>query len=363
MSPLPALDVRVVDAVTGAPIRGALVTATDVLTGRDPSDLEPAAVATDSSGAARIAAFLGADSQIEVRAKGHARQRRFGPFGGGFRTPNLEFRLTRGATARIRVVDAAGGAIPGERVKWVEGNWSPNDASSHRDACRALDRPDPETSRIADVDGLVVFHHLAPGRHAFHVERRAAFLDGEWTQRDLAEGEDAEIDLQSAARTSLEVRITDAGAPLVGSPVVLLRRSSVSSLLGIAELENPLPPGIDARTDSAGARAFANLDPGAYVLAFAVPGQRSRGCREVLVHDGTNLLVLDLASTALSGRVGRDENRPVAGAKTCARRCVAAHRPACRRRTRSSTDSITRRPSRTKTESSACSDSRSRNRS
>jgi hypothetical protein len=96
---------------------------------------------------------------------------------------------------------------------------------------------------------------------------------------------------------------------------VLLRRSSVDRLLGVAEIENPLPPGIDARMDSLGAHTFANLDPGAYVLAFAVPGQRLRGCREIRLRDGSNVLALDLASTAVSGRVAKDGSRRLARAK------------------------------------------------
>jgi hypothetical protein len=315
MSRLPTLEVRVVDALTGAPISGALVTATDVLFGRDPSDSAPAAVATDSAGRARLSSFVGADSQIGVCAAGHARQRRIGPFGGGFSSPRLEFRLTRGATARIRVVDTAGVAVSGARIEWIEGNWSPNDPSPGRDRLRVLDRPDAQTSRIADSDGLVAFHHLAPGRHAFRVQRWSGNLDGEWTQRELVEGEEADIELHGPSRSTLELRINDAGVPFAGTRVLLMHRSSVGSLLGIADLENPLPPGIDARTDTAGAHAFANLDPGVYVLAFAVPGQRSRGCREVRIREGQNLLTLDLASTALSGRVGKGENHPIAGAR------------------------------------------------
>jgi hypothetical protein len=315
MNPVPALDVRVVDASTRTAVRGALVTAMDSVTGLDASGLQPLAVATDAAGAARVDSFVGSGSAIEICAKGYARQRRFGPFGGGFSTASLEVGLYRGATARIHVLDDAGHAVPGAHVEWIEGLWSPNDLPHKRSSGHVLDRPDPEETRFTDVDGRAEFSHLAPGRHAFRVQRWDRNLDAEWTERELADREVAEIELQSVSRSSLEVRIADAGLHLAGAPAVLLRRSSVDSLLRVAESEYPLPPGIDARLDSAGGHAFWNLDPGTYVLAFAVPGQRVRGCREVKVGIGENVLSLDLAASAVTGRVTMGGKHPVPGAR------------------------------------------------
>jgi len=111
------------------------------------------------------------------------------------------------------------------------------------------------------------------------------------------------------------VRIVDAGAALAGAPAVLLRRASVDSLFAIAAGEIPLPPGIAARLDARGAWTFWNVDPGAYVLAFGVPGQRLRGCREVGVRGGANDFFLDLSRTAVSGTIARDANQPAAAAQ------------------------------------------------
>jgi hypothetical protein len=307
--------VRVVDAITRTAVRGALVTPMDSGTGLDASGLAPLAVATDAAGAARVDSFVGSGSAIEVRARNYARQRRFGPFGGGFSAATVEVGLFRGATARIRVLDDAGHPVPGAHVEWIEGLWSPNDLPRARSTGRVLDRPDPEETRFTDVDGRAEFAHLAPGRHAFRVQRWDRSLDSEWTERDLGDREVAEIDLQSVSRSSLEVRIADAGLPLAGAPLVLLRRSSVDSLLRVAETEYALPPGIDARLDSSGSHAFWNVDPGTYVLAFAVPGQRARGCREVKVGIGANLLSLDLAASAVTGRVTKGGKHEVAGAR------------------------------------------------
>lgn len=314
-NPVPSLAVRVVDAVTRAPLRAALVTALDSSTDLDASGLAPLSVPTDASGAARVDSYAGSGSEIEVQARGYARERRYGPFGGGFSAASVEVGLYRGATARIHVLDDAGHPVPGARVEWIEGLWSPNDLPRSRRTSRVLDRPDPETTRFTGVDGLALFSHLAPGRHAFRVQRWDRSLDGEWTERELADLEVAEIELTSLSRSSLDVRIADAGAPLAGAPVILLRRSSVDSLLRVSRIDDPLPPGIDARLDSAGAHAFWNVDPGTYVLAFAVPGQGLRGCREIKVGAGANVFSLDLAPSALTGRVTKGENVPVAGAR------------------------------------------------
>jgi hypothetical protein len=315
LGPLPALAVHVVDAATGAPLRGAIVTATEISTDRDASDLAPQGIATDAAGEARVCSYVGAGSRVEVRASGYATMRRLGPLGGGFSSPRLEFRLVRGATARVRAVDGEGRVVAGTRIEWIEGDWSPNDVAAFETPRPISERPDPGTSRIADLEGRAVFRHLAPGRHAFRVQHYGDYLDSEWTQRDLRDGEDLEIELQSRARTSLEVRVSDGGIPLAGAPAVLVRRPRGSSLLQLAEVETPLPPGLDAHLDARGTWVFLNVDPGLYALALGVPGQRLRACREVKVREGSNVLLLDLAHTAVAGRVGWTGGRPAGGAE------------------------------------------------
>jgi len=315
MQRLPEVLVRVQDDRTGAPLRGALVTATELPEGGDPSGLEPLAIATDAGGTARIPSFCGVGSRIEVRARGRAIERRTGPFGGGFTSARLEFRMRRGATARVAVVDADGDPVPAARVEWIEGNWSPGE-----DAARTV-------ARIADVDGRVVFAHLAPGRHAFRVQRFAPWLDREWTQRELGEGEDLSIELESVERTTLDVRVSDLGSPLSGAPAVLLPRSSVGELSELLPTENALPPGLAACLDARGAWTFRNVDPGAYVLVFGVHGQDLRACRELTLRTGSNQLSADLSRTAITGRVADEAGQPVAGAEILVRPAAAWWRP------------------------------------
>ncbi|HEV8114490.1 MAG TPA: carboxypeptidase-like regulatory domain-containing protein [Planctomycetota bacterium] len=303
MTPLPPMSVRVVAAETGAPIASALVTAIEAATSRDPSDLPPAAVLTDKNGEARVASFGGAGSRIEIRARGRATVRYGGPFGGGFQAPRLSVRLPRGAQAHVRAVDGDGRAIAGARVEWIEGDWSPNETAR-----------DP-VARIADDEGRVTFAHLAPGRHAFRVQRFTWSLDSEWTLRELVDGDRIEIELTSLARTALDVRVVDGGVPLAGAPAVLLRRESVPSLFAVAASENPLPPGLAARLDARGAWTFQNVDPGAYVLALGIPGQSLRGCRGVVVGPGSNTLFVDLAQTAVAGTIARGPDRTPARAE------------------------------------------------
>ncbi len=319
VDPIPTLSVHAIDARSGKPVADARVVASVMPDGSsgalDASDLPVRGIATDAKGVAQVFSFAGAGSRIEVRARGFAPACRLGPFGGGFSTASLEFRLVRGATAHVRVIDAGGEPVRGARVEHVEGDWSPNEAASERAPRPILERPDPERSSIADEKGGTVFVHLPPGRHAFRVQRWRGFLDGEWTLRELGDGEDVEIALVSQAWASLGVRVVDGGVPLAGAPVALLRRQGIASPLDLLEAETPLPPGLDARLDSRGTCAIQSVDPGTYLLAFGVAGQRLRACREVVIKEGANQLEIDLARDVVGGRILRGDGSPVAGAQ------------------------------------------------
>jgi hypothetical protein len=315
MSRLPRLAVHVVDAETSAPILGALVTATEGDSARDASGLAPASVASDARGQALVPSFAGSASRIEVRARGHSSGSFPGPFGAGYASPRLDVRLGRGAIVRIRVQDDAGHAVPGARVELAQGTWSPNEAPRGASARRIADRPDPDTSRIADAAGRVAFPGLAPGRHAFRVQRWFPYRDSEWTVREVAEGTELDLVLESPARASLTVRASDRGRPLSGAPAVLLRRADAADSRAVADPEETLPPGLDARLDARGSWTFRDVDPGPYVLALFVGGQRLRACREIRVKEGSNVLSFDLAPTAVAGRVLRSDGSPAAGAE------------------------------------------------
>jgi hypothetical protein len=314
---LPRLAVHVVDGASGEPVRGARVTATETSTGLDASGLDPVAVLTNASGDASAASFAGAASRVVVEAAGYARTTRLGPFGFGYGAPHLEIALLRGASARIVVLDDAGSPIPGARVEWVEGDWTPPARPVAEPAVPISERPDPRTSRLTDEGGRVAFADLAPGRHAFHVQRRRPrVLDGEWTQRELRSGEVEEIELRSQAAATLDLRIVDAGASVVGAPVCWLRAEDAARVSDLGEIENVLPPGLDGRLDGRGRIVLRDLDaPATDVLALLVEGQERRACFQVGLRAGGTSLTIDVALSAVAGTVVDADKAPVAGAE------------------------------------------------
>ncbi len=316
LKPAPRLSVHVVDAATERPIAGARVRAREVSTGLDACGLEPEPVATSAKGEATVPSYIGAGSRVEIEAPGYAPVALAGPFGYGYASPELEVRLLRGATARIRVVSEDGRPIPGLRVEWTAGDWSPPGPRDAPAEPRPIgERPDRRASRVTDPEGRVDFANLAPGRHAFHVERhRARVLDGEWTQRELRDGEDAEIELQSRAPASLEVRLTDAGTSLAGAPVCLVRAEDAARSPDLADLETPLPLGIDARLDARGRATLRDVDaPATDLLAVFVPGQRLRACFPVSIRAGGDAFAADLATSSVTGTVRDASHVPLAG--------------------------------------------------
>jgi hypothetical protein len=316
MKPAPHLLVHVVDAGTDRPIGGARVRAVEVSTGLDASGFTPESVAADEKGEAVVPSYFGAGSRIEVGATGYAPVFLSGPFGYGYSAPRLEVRLLRGATARIRVVSDDGTPIPGMRVEWIRGDWTPPSPRNDPPRPRPIaERPDPRTSRLTDSEGRVAFANLPPGRHAFRVDRhRSTCLDSEWTQRELRDGEELEIELESRAPARLEVRLTDAGVPLSGAPVCLLRAEDAARVPDLGEIENALPPGVDARLDARGRAVFQDVDaPAVDLLAVFVAGQRRRACFAVPTRAGGNTFAADLATSSVTGIVLDAELAPQAG--------------------------------------------------
>jgi len=330
LTQVPTIHVRVVDAITDRAIEGARVFAVETpIEFGDPDFAFEAR--TDTAGRTRIRSFGGAGSGIEVRAPGYAPARRRGPFGAGFSEASLTIGVRHGATARVRVVDSAGDPVPTARIEHVEGNWSPNESWGESKPLEIRGRPDPRASRVADERGSAEFRHLAPGRHAFRLQRYRAYADSEWTLRELAEGDDDEVVLVTQAAATLEARIHDGGAAIAGAPTALVRREDVEDPLALLDPTTPLPPCISAKLDNRGSASFSNLAPGSYVLLVRVPGQDVRGCWDVEVKEGGDRREIDLARRAIVGTVSHTETGALAGVEIR----LALWNPPASRRSRS----------------------------
>ncbi|MBK7876476.1 MAG: carboxypeptidase regulatory-like domain-containing protein [Planctomycetes bacterium] len=209
---------------------------------------------------------------------------------------------------RVRVVDGDGAPIAGARVERKDGTWSPTTRTAETgDPERAhaerwdLERPaDGDRAAWTDANGIATFPRVAPGQHAFHVERHAPILDGEWTSRDVPPTERVEFDLVSVARVACAGRLVEGDEPIAFAEVSLSHAGEERDLRpeGAA-----LPPGLDARTDASGAFRFENVPPGRYRLAARVPRQRWRHVETLRLTSAPKPVVIDVAASALRGVV------------------------------------------------------------
>lgn len=310
---VPTMLVRAIDVATERPIENAEVRAVETPIEFDDPEFDFEAV-TDAEGLARVRSFGGAGSGIEVRAPGYAPARRRGPFGSGFSETNLTIGLRRGATARVRVVDSAGNPVRAARIEHVEGSWSPNESWAETPLFEIGQHPDPRVSRVADERGGADFRHLAPGRHAFRFQRYGRYRDSEWTLRELAEGDVADIVLVGLATATLEVGVQDAGTALAGAPAALVRLEDAGDPVLLLDPRAPLPPCVSAVLDARGAARFSNLQPGHFLLLVQVQGQSVRASWEVSVAEGGSRQEIDLARRSIVGTVSHAESGPVEGA-------------------------------------------------
>jgi hypothetical protein len=109
-------------------------------------------------------------------------------------------------------------------------------------------------------------------------------------------------------------RVSDGKTPLAGARVAAFRAELAPAHEPYIEADGPLPSGLDTRADSRGRFRFTNVDPGRYVLAFAVPGQRLRVARELFIDAGTRDVAMDVALDFVDGSVARADGSPASGA-------------------------------------------------
>ncbi|MBI5364338.1 MAG: carboxypeptidase regulatory-like domain-containing protein, partial [Planctomycetes bacterium] len=317
----PRVQVVVRDAKDGRAIVGARVTTRPLDALSSWIDDAPAEALTDSGGAATLPTWGLPNTRLRVDAAGYAPvERGFAPHADS--TPLVRFDLARGTTVRVRVVDPSGAPIPGLRVGRRDGPWSPNQLVSdprgdpRRVALGRWDREpraDGETSAWTGPDGVAVFPRIAPGKHAFHVERRPPLQAFEWTLRDVPSAEEFVVELASQRRVACAGRIVwDDKTPLAHAEIALVVTGNGRDL---REPDEPLPPGLDARTGADGSFRFENLLPGGYQLVVRIPDQRWRYVEAFVLGEEPKPLRIVLLQRTVLGQVVDTTGAPAADAE------------------------------------------------
>jgi len=268
---------------------------------------------TDPRGVAHVVSLLARDSAVTAHAAGFAPANKLGAeIARAGSTCTLE--LQRGLHARVRVVDSGGVPMGGVRVRHGEGGRDPGGVRLERD--RGLDDVDlrREETRVTDRDGACTFADLGRGTHTFALERDRALFDGEWAIQDVVADDTTTVTLVTRGLGEILGRVTDGKLAIPGARVALFRAELAPTRDPYVEADGPLPAGMDTAADSRGRFRFQNVDPGAYELAFAVPGQSLRVARVIAVDVGARNVAVDVARDAVDGEVRRADGAPASGA-------------------------------------------------
>jgi len=333
LQPAATVAVVVLDEASGQPIAGARVLAAR---SADAQALEewagrwkrrrPLGVSEvrdavcDERGRAAVTLWSGSVCQVEGVAAGYLRgeaRQSIPPHG-----EELELRLSRGATATVRVTDGDGRPVAGMPVEHTEVGAE----ASRRGRGRMISvgyvgggEPDEQTNDA----GVIVFGDLPAGLHRFRaVERRNPWGGSGESAGGEAEGElvlagggVGELELRVPTRGGFIARILESGGPLSGG---LVRLSPIAEAGGDDEnaflrfgggQEDPLT----RVTDHAGRVSFDHLKVGSYELRISHPERRMTVTHEALVVRDPLEQVIEIGNATIAGRVLDPEGLPIEG--------------------------------------------------
>jgi len=340
LASVPMVTVRVVEASSGEPVKGARVE----LQERDPApapgerrlsmsvvggDLalaggrDSSSARTDEQGVAVLSSLPGKFAQLSVRHRGFAEYRsepRLLPETGG---QEFEVRLSPGGAVTVLVLDAGGEPKKGVRVrqKLVGAEEGP------------LVIGMGSGSRSSDSEGIVEFDHLLPGTHNFSIQGGGPggmVLDGgtqivmagfgagggdEGVDVAVTEGSHTEITLRTRAEGRVVGEVTERGEPLVGATLTFEEVAGG----GASEVARMMPSfgggGPSGRTDSEGAFSVEGLKVGDYEVRIDHPSRVMTSTFELSVREGENRESWDLPLAILEGRVVDSEGEPAVGVR------------------------------------------------
>jgi len=330
LAPVPMVTVRVVEASSGEPVKGARVE----LQERDPApapgerrlsmsvgagDLalaggrDSSSARTDEQGVAVLSSLPGKFAQLSVRHRGFAEYRsepRLLPETGG---QEFVVRLSPGGAVTVLVLDAGGEPQKGVRVsqKLVGAEEGP------------LVIGTGSGSRSSDSEGIVEFDHLVPGTHNFTIQEGGPggmVLDGgtqivmagfgagggdEGVDVAVTEGSHTEITLRTRAEGRVVGEVTERGEPLVGATLTF------EEVAGGGDPEVArMMSGFGA---AEGAFSVEGLKVGDYEVRIDHPSRVMTSTFELSVREGENRESWDLPLAILEGRVVDSDGEPAVG--------------------------------------------------
>jgi protocatechuate 3,4-dioxygenase beta subunit len=184
------------------------------------------------------------------------------------------------------------------------------------------------------------FANLAEGEHGFRIRRpggRGGFAGGNmvmtfgggddepgWESVVVAEGSEDTITLVRATMGSVEGRVTEVGAELVGASV---RVAQAGRRGGGFDFGAAFGGGDAERTDSSGRYRLDDLEPGEYTLSISHPKRRMPAEYAVTIESGNNRKDVELPLSILQGRITDEAGKPLAGVEVTARKADSGGGP------------------------------------
>jgi hypothetical protein len=341
MEPAPLLRFRVVDAVTGKPVKRARVTVdpmqrTNAGTGGSGEESLQGMGSTDDEEEDRAAAAEVLFGEYRVRSRGRTDRKGYCPLS-----------MVTGSGASVKV-EARGYATYMEApfeppvdeeeeivIKLYGGGslqvWVTDTAKAPVDLVRVECRREAGVRSVkkgtkTDENGFAEIEHIASGDWEVRAFRPSTspFADGgmgsprhpaEWVQVHVPRSSSAKVDLEVPALGDLSGTVFLGGAPAPDVRLNLASPDHVDRMERMLEFQD--------RYSTSGSNGTSGFD-GTFTLTDIVPGDYIVLARhadlamvvrtEVTVEVGDNSATIELPSTALEGRVLDDEGAPVVGA-------------------------------------------------
>lgn len=362
LEPIPMVRVSVLDDASGKPVLGARVRLSEIQpTGSRQFEMSlmidesgeavggdsSRRVRTDENGMALLSSLPGKRAQVSVEHDSFAPTKSDEiqlPPGKPY---DLEVRLRRGGSVICEVVDKAGEPVSGATIE----HRAPDEDGS------VMRMPFGHGVERTDSQGRLVFEHLEQGEHSFRigssegdsvwmaaggadmevdmvVTRAGNFgepaSEEEWETAYVSEGSEETLRLVGAPQATLEGRVTEGGAPLLGATLELSKDEGGSrpqmAAFGFG--------GADAKAKSraGGNYAFENIEAGDYRLTVKHPNRVMPSEFELSLREGQNDFNVELSLASIEGRVTNTSGDPVAGARVSVERVVASGGPLVRTR-------------------------------